>query len=139
MQKLFYVIHKLLVGLMLRCPNCERGQMFHGLFRMDEKCPYCGARYERLSGESIGGTMINLVVAEMLCIGGWILSEILWHPPLAFSLIFWVSFNILFVVLFYRHARGIWVAVAYLTGSVYPDPDFQQEYSAPKPNGSEKR
>jgi hypothetical protein len=50
------------------------------------------------------------------------------NPPLAFQLIFWISFNIVFIVLFYRHARGLWVSIAYLTGGVYPDQDYEQQY-----------
>lgn len=125
-----YTIHKLWVGLLLRCPNCERGHMFHGLFKMDETCPYCGVRYERLSGESIGGTMINLVLAEVISMGGYIITQIVFAPPLAFQLTFWITFNILFVLLFYRHARGIWASLSFLAGNVYPDPDYQQEYTA---------
>ena len=122
-----YVIRKLWVGLRLRCPNCEQGHMFHGLFAMDEKCPHCGARYERLSGESLGGMMINLCTAEVVSMGGYIISQALFAPPLAFQLTFWVAFNIIFILLFYRHARGIWVSTAFLSGSVYPDSEMRQE------------
>ncbi len=116
-----HAIHKLWVGARLRCPNCEKGKMFHGLFSIDKTCPNCGVRYERLDGESIGGTLVNLVFAEVLSMGGYIITQALFAPPLAFQLTFWVSFNIIFILLFYRHARGIWVSVAYLSGSVYPD------------------
>jgi uncharacterized protein (DUF983 family) len=127
MKQTLHAIHKLLLGLLLRCPNCEQGHMFHGLFQMDATCPYCGARYERREGESIGGTLVNLCIAELLSIGGYFLSEALFHPPLAFQLIFWITFNIAFVVLFYRHARGIWVSIVYLSGGVYPDEDYQKD------------
>jgi uncharacterized protein (DUF983 family) len=120
-MKLRHYIHKLLVGLFLRCPNCEQGRMFTGLFSIRETCPVCSVRFERLQGESVGGTLVNLVFAELLSVGGFIISEALFHPPLAFQLIFWVAFNILFVVFFYRHARGMWVSIAYLSGGVYPD------------------
>lgn len=128
-MKLLYYAHKLWVGMLLRCPNCEQGRMFRGLFKMDEKCPHCGARYERLSGESIGGTMLNLSLAETLSMGGYIVTQALFSPPLAFQLTFWVSFNIIFILLFYRHARGMWVSVAYLSGSVYPDSDIKLDSS----------
>ena len=101
--------------------------MFHGLFAMDETCPYCGVRYERRSGESIGGTMINLVCAEVLSMGGYIVTQALFAPPLAFQLIFWVAFNIIFILLFYRHARGIWASLSFLSGNVYPDDDTRKE------------
>ena len=106
--------------------------MFHGLFLMDETCPYCGVRYERREGESIGGTMINLVCAEVLSMGGYIISQALFAPSLAFQLTFWVTFNIVFILLFYRHARGIWASLSFLSGNVYPDPDTQKEFTSPK-------
>ena len=124
-----YAFHKLLVGASLRCPNCEQGKMFHGLFTIDKTCPVCGVRYERLDGESIGGTLVNLVFAEVLSMGGYIITQALFAPPLAFQLPFWVAFNIIFILLFYRHARGIWVSVAYLSGSVYPDSEAKEPAS----------
>ncbi len=123
------IVSKLLLGLLLRCPNCGRGRMFRGLFKMEPTCPYCGARYERQSGESIGGTLINLCVAEVLSVGGYFVSQALWSPPLAFQLVFWITFNIVFIVLFYRHARGLWVSIAYLAGGVYADSDTGQQYT----------
>ncbi len=125
---LSYVIHKLWVGFRLRCPNCEQGRMFRSFFNMNPTCPECGVRFERSSGESLGGVMINLIVAELVTIGGFFLSETLFHPPLLFQIVFWISFNILLVLAFYRPSRGMWVSVAYLTGGVYRDPetDFTQ-------------
>lgn len=114
-------IRKLLLSLFLRCPNCERGRMFTGLFRLEPTCDVCGARYERQEGESIGGTMINLCVVEVLTIAGFLITEFAFHPPLAFQLIFWISFNVIFIVLFYRHARALWIGISYLSGGVYPD------------------
>ncbi|MBN8619674.1 MAG: DUF983 domain-containing protein [Anaerolineae bacterium] len=122
-MKWLHVLHKLWVGLRLRCPNCEQGGMFHGLFKMEPTCPHCGVRFERQSGESIGGTLVNLVLAEMFSMGGFIITQVLFQPSWIFQLIFWVSFNILFVILFYRHARSLWVALVYLAGGVYVDPE----------------
>ncbi len=121
MGQISHWLWKLWIGMRLRCPNCERGKMFSGLFRMEPVCSHCGARYERAQGESIGGTLINLVAAEMLSMGGFIITQVLFSPPMLFQLVFWVSFNLIFIVLFYRHARSMWVSVAYLTGGVYPD------------------
>lgn len=118
-----YYLRTLLLGLSLRCPNCGKGKMFHGLFKMEPTCPYCHVRYERLSGESIGGMFINLGLAELLSIGGFFFTQFIFHPPLAFQLIFWTTFNILFVLLFYRHSRALWIAISYLTNGVYADPN----------------
>ena len=61
--------------------------------------------------------------------GGYIITQAVFEPPLAFQLIFWVAFNIIFIVLFYRHARGIWASMSFLSGNVYPDADYQQEFT----------
>jgi uncharacterized protein (DUF983 family) len=95
--------------------------MTTGLFGFHETCPVCQARFERREGESIGGTMVNLVTAEVLTMGGLIITQVLYTPPLWFQLTFWVAFNILFIIFFYRHARALWIGIAYLAGYVYPD------------------
>lgn len=118
---LFYKIHKLQVGLLLHCPNCEQGRVFRGLFKMEATCSVCGVRYERQDGESIGGMIFNLGLAEILSVGGYFVSEGLFHPSLAIQLILWGTFNVLFVVLFYRHSRSLWVSLNYLAGGVYTD------------------
>ncbi len=117
---LFY-LKTLFRGLILRCPNCGKGVMFHGLFKMEPTCPYCGVRYERLPGESVGGMAVNLIVAETLSVAGYFVVDALLHPPFWPHVIFWMVFDLLFVVLFYRHARALWVAISYLTSGVYKD------------------
>jgi len=99
-------------GLWLRCPNCGQGVMFRGLFKMEATCPECHVRYERKYGESIGGMFINLLVVETISVAGYFISDALLKPPLIFQLIFWGTFNLVFVILFYRHARALWVAIS---------------------------
>lgn len=112
----------MLMGFLLRCPNCEKGKLFSGgSFDINPTCPNCGVRFERQSGESLGGMMINLVTAEILTVGGWILTEVLFDFPWQYTLAFWVVFNIVFCIAFYRSARGIWVAISYMGGGVYAD------------------
>jgi uncharacterized protein (DUF983 family) len=106
--------------------------MFTGLFHMVKTCPYCGARFERASGDSIGGVYINVALAEFTSMTGFFLSNALFHPPLLLELAFWVTYVLVFCALFYRHGKGLWVGVNYLLGGVYPDPDYEREYIAPK-------
>jgi uncharacterized protein (DUF983 family) len=123
-KSLFYYLHKLWLGFTLRCPNCGKGKTFTGLFKVQRVCPVCGVRFERLSGESVGGMYINLGAAELLSIAGYFLFEALFHPPFWFQMVFWIAFNLIFVLLFYRHARSLWVAIAYLTGGVTTDTEY---------------
>jgi len=115
-------LHVLWVTFTLRCPNCEQGKIFTGLFRMNKTCPVCGVRFEREDGESVGGMYINLGLAELTTVGGFFLADALWHPPFEPHLIFWVIYNVLFIVLFYNRSRAMWVGISYLTGGVRPDP-----------------
>ncbi len=121
--------HVLWVTFLLRCPNCERGKIFTGLFSMNEVCPYCGVRFERESGESVGGMYINLVAAELITIPGYFLTNALLPqvPKLPLAA-FWVIFNIAFITLFYRHSRAMWIGTTYLTGGLHADKDEPDDY-----------
>src|SRR5215471_17905468 len=102
-KPLRYSIPIMLRGLRLHCPNCGQGKTFTSLFKVEEKCSVCGVRFERQAGESVGGMDNNLGVAELLCVGVYFVTLILFHPPVVPSVVFWVLFNIVFVLLFYRH------------------------------------
>lgn len=125
------MLRKLGVGLRLRCPVCEQGRMFTGLFRLHPTCPYCLSRYERGSGDAIGGVYINVALAEITALMGFFTVHTLFSPPIYAQLFIWVPYILVFVLLFYRHARGLWIGVLFLTGAVYPDPDYTREYIAP--------
>lgn len=116
-------IHTWWTVLRLRCPNCGQGRIFTGLFKMNEVCPVCGVRFERESGESVGGMYINLALAELITIGGFFIVNALFKPPFLPHLLFWAAFNVIFVALFYRHARSLWIGTTYLTGGVFKDPE----------------
>jgi uncharacterized protein (DUF983 family) len=115
-------VHKYIVGgLRLRCPSCEQGAMFDGWFTMREICPHCGVRFERRSGESVGGVLINLVVLECLFVVIFFAVDILTDiPPLA-QLPFWIVIGVAFPALFYRNSRGLWVTTTYLNGDLKRD------------------
>ncbi|MCA9910465.1 MAG: DUF983 domain-containing protein [Anaerolineae bacterium] len=110
------ILHKLWVGACLRCPHCERGRTFSGLLKVNQTCSVCGLRFEQEDGESVGGMYINLALAELTTMGGFFLIHSLYQPPVLPHLTFWVAYNIIFVVLFYRHSRSMWMSVSYLTG-----------------------
>jgi len=131
-RKYSYYFHKIKVGFRLRCPHCELGKMFKGLFQIEETCPYCGVRFERSSGDGIGGVYINVAIAELTSVGGFFLMDALFHPSLVFQLVFWGAYILLFTVFFFRHGKGLWVGVNYLLGGVYADPDYMREYIAPR-------
>ena len=55
-------------GLLKRCPVCGAGQLFTRWFRMKERCPGCGYRFEREEGFFLGAYVINLAFAQGMVI-----------------------------------------------------------------------
>lgn len=110
------ILRKLWVGLKLRCPHCEQGHTFAGLFRANRACSVCGYVFEIRDGESVGGMYINLGLAELLSLGGYLVVEVFYDFPPLPHIVFWATFNVLFLLLFYRHSRSMWMSISYLAG-----------------------
>lgn len=53
-------------GLARRCPICGSGGLFASWFKMRERCPGCGHRFEREEGFFLGAYVVNLAVVEGL-------------------------------------------------------------------------
>lgn len=118
-------------GLRGRCPHCGLGSLFAGRFRLRDTCPYCGVRFSRARGEMLGATYINTMLTLVLALVGFFVTERLFAPPLLVQLAVWTLFCVAVPVAFFRPARGLWIAVAYLTGGVYADPDYEREWINP--------
>lgn len=126
-----YVLHKLKVGLRRRCPECEQGRLFERGLKVHETCPYCQVRFSRHAGDSIGSVYINVALAEFTAVLGFMIVHSLTDIPVMHQLLFWVPYLLVFTVVFYPFSRGLWIAIMYLTGAVYVDPDYTREYIAP--------
>jgi Mn2+/Fe2+ NRAMP family transporter len=55
-------------ALLKRCPLCGAKKLFTGWFRMKERCPGCGYRFEREEGFFLGAYVINLAIAQGMVI-----------------------------------------------------------------------
>ncbi|HEV2758973.1 MAG TPA: DUF983 domain-containing protein [Acidimicrobiales bacterium] len=55
-------------GLLKRCAVCGSGKLFTRWFRMKERCPRCGYRFEREEGFFLGAYVINLAFAQGMVI-----------------------------------------------------------------------
>ncbi len=55
-------------ALLKRCPLCGAGKLFTRWFRMKERCPGCGYRFEREEGFFLGAYVINLAIAQGMVI-----------------------------------------------------------------------
>lgn len=131
-RKLRSRLQTIMRGARLRCPHCGAKGMFLDLVTLRETCPYCLCRFERAQGGFYGGVYVNLAISEILSLTGFFTTREFTTISTEALLIFWLVFSLVFMLLFYRHARGIWIALLYLAEQVYPDPDYEREYIRPK-------
>lgn len=98
-------------ALRLSCPRCGRTKLFARMLTMVPRCEHCGLDIAREPGYYLGSTYINYGVTTVtlmvsyisLRFGAGIESRVL-IPPL-------VTFLIAFPLLFFRHARALWLAM----------------------------
>ncbi len=110
------VLGILLDGLLLRCPRCPWGKMFHG-FKMYHACPVCALEFERASGEMTGGMGINVTATcavETLAAVALLSAPDL---PVPVAVLVLVLVGTLFPIVFYRSSRGLWASFLFLTGN----------------------
>ena len=51
-------------GMVRHCARCGGGHLFESWFRLRERCPTCGMRFEREDGFWLGGYVINFAAGE---------------------------------------------------------------------------
>jgi len=115
------ILRILTQGLLLICPACQHGRMFRSLFTMNVRCPVCGVIFERDAGEVTGGIAINTMVTCVLVLLAAAYMALFSSIPVLPLIGLLGLFTVAFSLLFYRHARGLWASILYLTGSIFED------------------
>ena len=115
------VLRILAQGLLLICPACQHGRMFRSLFTMNVRCPVCGVIFERDAGEITGGMAINITVTCTIVVFAAAYLGLFTDIPALLLIGILGIFTVVFSLLFYRHARGLWASIIYLTGSIFED------------------
>jgi len=103
-------------GLVKRCALCGSGGLYAGWFRMRERCPGCGYRFEREEGFFLGAYVMNLGVTEGLVIVGGIIPCIILlagDPEASVIPVLVVALTLAVVapIVFYPFSRTLWSAI----------------------------
>jgi uncharacterized protein (DUF983 family) len=103
-------------GLTKRCPLCGSGHLFDGWFRMKERCPGCGYKFEREEGFFLGAYTINLAIAEGLLLILAVIPLIVLlnaNPGMSYGpiLVIGLVAAVLAPLIFYPFSRTIWSAI----------------------------
>src|ERR1700739_4783360 len=90
-----------------RCPNCGRGRLFRGVFRMLPRCPECGLSYFPEQGYYVGAMIINYIVTSA-CVVTIFLVSLLMPDFTSLStnskILLWMAFAIVLSLLLVRHS-----------------------------------
>ena len=103
-------------GVRKKCARCGGGNLFTSWFKMRERCPTCGYRFDRgtSSGFFLGAYMLNLVVSEMAL--GVVLIILIVHAASSHIPSWWpyivaaVITQITVPLIFYPWSKTIWAA-----------------------------
>ena len=115
----FGIVRTLLLGLAGVCPVCRKGAIFRSYYAPHQRCASCGVEFERNRGELTGGMGINLILCQFLGLALAIYAALFTNYPLLVEIAACAAVTLAFGLLFHRPARGLWIAVLYLTGAIY--------------------
>jgi uncharacterized protein (DUF983 family) len=105
-------------ALRLRCPRCGRTALFTGWFAMRDACPACGLRYEREQGYFVGAIYVNYALTAIVGLGGVLLLDGVVGLSLVQQLALAIPIMLLAPLLFFRHARSLWLGIGFLLGTL---------------------
>ena len=101
-------------GLRLRCPRCGAKTLFRKGFAMHDNCRVCAYRFEREQGYYVGAMYINYGVTVLIIVPGYFALEWWTEFTLGQQLALWSGVGILLPLVFFRHARGLWLGFDYI-------------------------
>src|SRR5262245_36158881 len=96
--------------LLLRCPRCQVGRLFHSWFRMNQRCARCGLAFYRESGYYVGSIYINYAATVAVVLASFFLFQ---SVPEQFELPFFLLVALITSLAFFRHSRSLWIAIDY--------------------------
>jgi uncharacterized protein (DUF983 family) len=107
-----------------RCPNCGRGKLFRGVFRMLSRCPECGLSYFPEQGYYLGAMIINYVVIIGVVVTIFLLSLLIpdfTHLTTNEKISIWIVFAIALSLSLMRHSYSFWLGIDFWIKPRRPD------------------
>jgi uncharacterized protein (DUF983 family) len=107
-----------------RCPNCGRGRLFRGVFRMLPRCPECGLSYFPEQGYYVGAMIINYVATTAVVVAIFLLSVMVRDFTTLSTnskILLWMGFAIVLSLLLVRHSYSFWLGIDFWIKPRHPD------------------
>lgn len=107
-----------------RCPNCGRGRLFRGVFRMLLCCPECGLSYFPEQGYYVGAMIINYIATTAVVVAIFLLSVLVRDFTTLSTnskILLWMAFAIALSLLLVRHSYSFWLGIDFWITPRKPD------------------
>jgi len=107
-----------------RCPNCGRGKLFRGVFRMLPRCPECGLSYFPEQGYYVGAMIINYAATTAVVVAIFLLSVLVRDFTTLSTnskILLWMAFAIVLSLLLVRHSYSFWLGIDFWITPRKPD------------------
>jgi uncharacterized protein (DUF983 family) len=100
-------------GCTKRCAVCGQGKLFRRWFRMVERCPRCGLRFERIEGHWTGDLGLNTIVSFGALFLTLIIGFAVTYPDVPGVALFVVAVTVALVVPvgFFPFSKTVWLAI----------------------------
>lgn len=98
-------------GLKLRCPECGRGPLFRSIFRMEERCPFCGLAFAREQGYFVGAIYLNVIATQGVLIVTALAYIMTIHEFDQRLVMILLVLCATLPLLFFHHSRSLWLAI----------------------------
>jgi uncharacterized protein (DUF983 family) len=117
---------KLTSALRLRCPVCDSGKIFKGLFDTPDRCPSCGYYFMRESGYFLPHVPIGYLATITVGLGSWpVLRYVFGLQSPVWTLLIMIVVAAGFGVWFLRYAKMLW-----LVFDLYMHPLAKEDFEA---------
>ena len=77
-------------------------------------CRHCGLKFEREQGYFVGAIYINYAATIGVAVPGFFLLDAFTGITIDQQLAIWIPFTVIFPLIFFHHARALWLAVDHL-------------------------
>ncbi len=107
-------------GVLFKCPNCGKGQIFKSFFNIYDTCTHCQVRFDRDTGNLTGSGAINYFLG---CIITFFVSFFMIRRYGFFDGVTFAILGLMIVLTFllYRPSKALWVGLIWVFGFVYTD------------------
>lgn len=99
-------------GWVKHCPVCGQGHLFNRWVSMEERCPRCGLRFDRIEGQWSGDIGVNTIVSFgamlIVLLGGVLLT---WpEPNMAVIGAAAIAIAVFMPIFFLPFSKTVWLA-----------------------------